>query len=338
MLEQTDNTRVINIDRMTYAAADGTRFHGWPEEPPPSASKPKILHLGSRHLFVRGDVANSLHVKFVFDNFRPDCVVHFAAESHVDRAIEGSRQFVVSNVSGTQVLLDHCEERGIGRFVYVSTDEVYGPVAEPDVCSEIDRLDPRNPYAATKAAAEYLCMSHYNTYATPVVITRGCNTFGPWQYPEKLLPLMILNALEGKPLPVYGDGNQVREWIHVDDHCDAIMYLIENGTLGETYNIGSGERRFNIEVVRKIVKLTGASDDQIQHVKDRPGHDNRYAVSSDKLYRLGWDAKQPLSLFDDGLSDLIDWYKSEEGQAWCARLRGDARDRRGLPDTTEKQG
>lgn len=252
---------------------------------------------------------------------RPDAVVHFAAESHVDRSIEDAQQFVRTNVLGTQVMLDAAwrswGQDAFKRFVYISTDEVYGALAldDPRRFAEDWPLDPKSPYSASKAGADLMAMAYHHTHGLPVIITRCSNNYGPFQFPEKLIPLMILNAMDGKPLPVYGDGLNVRDWLYVEDHCNALRVVMDRGRIGEVYNIGGRCEKTNLEVVQSICRLL---DEMIPHspfkphssliafVTDRPGHDRRYAVNCDKIEReLGW---RPEETFDTGISKTIAWY------------------------------
>jgi dTDP-glucose 4,6-dehydratase len=251
-----------------------------------------------------------------------DAIVNFAAESHVDRSIADQNAFARTHVIGTGVLLDAVRECGVARFLQVSTDEVYGSI-EDGSFSERSPLDPSSPYSATKAGGDLLVSAHAHTYGIEALICRGSNNYGPRQYPEKLIPLMVLNALHGDPLPVYGDGRQVRNWLFVEDFCEAIHTVLEGGRPGETYNVGGPDECENIEVVRRILDLTGADDSLVEHVTDRPGHDRRYSLASDKLREeLGWEARVH---FDEGLHRTVDWYRDNE--AWWAPIRsGEYRD------------
>ena len=251
-----------------------------------------------------------------------DAVVNFAAESHVDRSIADQEVFARTHVIGTSILLDAARELKVGRYLQVSTDEVYGSV-ESGSFTESSPLRPSSPYSATKAAGDLLVSAHVHTYGIEAVICRGSNNYGPRQYPEKLIPLMILNALHGDPLPVYGDGRQVRNWLHVEDFCSAIHTVLLRGRPGEVYNVGGPDETENIDVVRRIVELTGADPDLIRHVRDRPGHDRRYSLASDKLRsELGWQAEVR---FERGLRETVDWYRDNE--SWWRPIRsGDYRD------------
>jgi dTDP-glucose 4,6-dehydratase len=243
--------------------------------------------------------------------------VNFAAESHVDRSILGPRVFLETNVLGTQVLLDAAREAGVERFVHVSTDEVYGSLSEGGAFTESTPLAPNSPYSASKAAADLLVRAVGHTYGYGAIVTRCSNNYGPYQFPEKLIPLMISNALEDKPLPVYGDGMNVRDWIHVEDHCRALLAVLSRGRAGEIYNIGGRSERPNLEVVREILRQLGKPESLIKFVKDRPGHDRRYAIDCSKAEReLGWTRRWT---FERGLADTICWYQSH--QSWWRRVK-----------------
>jgi len=249
-----------------------------------------------------------------------DAVVNFAAETHVDRSIAEPDAFVQTHAVGTWVLLEAVREAGL-RYVHVSTDEVYGSIEEGSF-TESSPLEPSSPYSATKAGADLLVSSYFHTYGTEAVICRGSNNYGPYQYPEKLIPLMILNALHGDHLPVYGDGMQVRNWIYVEDFAAGIGHTLTHGVPGEVYNVGGPDECPNLEVVRRIIELTGGDESQIEYVTDRPGHDRRYSLSSDKVRALGW---QPQVRFAEGLERTVDWYR--ENTAWWEPIRsGDYRE------------
>jgi dTDP-glucose 4,6-dehydratase len=245
-----------------------------------------------------------------------DAIVNFAAESHVDRSIADQDAFARTHVIGTSVLLDAARERGVGRYLQVSTDEVYGSIAEGSF-TESSPLDPSSPYSATKAGGDLLVSAHAHTHGVEAVICRGSNNYGPRQYPEKLIPLCVLNALHGDPLPVYGDGRQVRNWLYVEDFCRAIHAVLERGRPGQAYNVGGPDEWENIDVVRTIVELTGADESLIEHVRDRPGHDRRYSLSSAKLAEeLGWQAQVR---FADGLASTVEWYRANRD--WWEPIR-----------------
>lgn len=279
--------------------------------------------------FVLGDITDR---KTVFDlceeeNF--DAIVNFAAESHVDRSIENPEVFLKTNILGTQVLLDACKKYGIARYHQVSTDEVYGdlPLDRPDLFfTEDTPIHTSSPYSASKASADLLVMAYHRTFGTPVTISRCSNNYGPYQFPEKLIPLMISKALADEKLPVYGEGLNVRDWLYVDDHCKAIDMILENGRIGEVYNIGGHNEKANIDVVKTILKAVGKDESLITYVKDRPGHDMRYAIDPAKIHsELGWT---PETLFNDGIQKTIDWYLSNR-EWWQKILSGEYKNYRG---------
>jgi dTDP-glucose 4,6-dehydratase len=294
--------QVLNLDKLTYA--------GNLENVEPVAGNP-------RYRFVHGDIADDVLVAKVFGDFRPEAVLHLAAESHVDRSILSPLPVFDTNLRGTFTLLESARKRGIGRFVHVSTDEVYGSLEAPDEAGEEYTLRPSSPYSASKAGSDLLALSYYTTYKLPVMVTRASNNYGPYQFPEKLIPLMIGNALEDQPLPVYGDGLQVRDWLYVDDHCRGILAVLEQGRPGEIYNIGGSKSLPNIEVIKRILAATGKSHSLMTTVTDRPGHDRRYALSCDKLNReTGW---RPQVEFEAGLAGTIAWYQNN--RAWMERVK-----------------
>lgn len=273
--------------------------------------------------FVRCDITDREGVRKVFEEHHPDVVVNFAAESHVDRSIEDPGVFLRTNILGTQVLMDACREFGIRRFHQVGTDEVYGdlPLDRPDLFFTEDLpLQASSPYSASKASADLLTMAYHRTYGLPVTISRCSNNYGPYQFPEKLIPLMIANALADKPLPVYGTGENVRDWLYVEDHCRAIDMILENGKVGEVYNIGGHNERSNLDVVKTILKQLGKPESLITFVGDRKGHDLRYAIDPSKIHgELGW---MPETKFDDGICQTIDWYLNNESW-WKNIIYGD---------------
>ncbi|MBL6469596.1 MAG: dTDP-glucose 4,6-dehydratase [Mogibacterium sp.] len=273
--------------------------------------------------FVRCDITDRDGVRKVFEEHHPDVVVNFAAESHVDRSIEDPGVFLRTNILGTQVLMDACREFGIRRFHQVGTDEVYGdlPLDRPDLFFTEDLpLQASSPYSASKASADLLAMAYHRTYGLPVTISRCSNNYGPYQFPEKLIPLMIANALADKPLPVYGTGENVRDWLYVEDHCRAIDMILENGKVGEVYNIGGHNERSNLDVVKTILKQLGKPESLITFVGDRKGHDLRYAIDPSKIHgELGW---LPETKFDDGIRQTIDWYLNNESW-WKNIISGD---------------
>ena len=299
--------RIVNLDKLTYAG--------------------NLENLGSiaddpRYRFVQGDICDASLVESLLAEEKPDAIVHFAAESHVDRSILSPEPVIQTNLRGTFTLLEAARRAGTGRFVHVSTDEVYGSLAEPLEATEEFALNASSPYSASKAGSDLLARSYFVTYKLPVVITRASNNYGPYQFPEKLIPLMIANALEDRPLPVYGDGMQRRDWLYVEDHCRGILAVLRRGQDGEIYNIGGNRSLPNLEVVRRILELTGKPESLIRYVADRPGHDRRYALSSEKLMRqTGW---RPEVEFEAGLAETVEWYRNNQG--WVERVRsGDYR-------------
>ncbi len=311
---QTTDHAVVNLDLLTYAG-----------------NRESLVDLpGDRHRLVHGDICDPDRVRELFEEHQPEALVHFAAESHVDRSIDEPGAFVRTNVVGTQVLLDAALDywksgRDGFRFIHVSTDEVYGSLSEDEPAfTETHRYAPNSPYAASKAAADHLARAWHRTYGLPVTITNCSNNYGPYQFPEKLIPLMLINALEGKPLPVYGDGQQRRDWLFVNDHCQAIARVLQSGQPGRVYNIGGNAERTNMEVVHALCDLL---DDRrpgerprrslIRHVTDRPGHDRRYAIDASRIEsELGWS---PSVDFEQGLAQTVDWYL--DNQDWWQRIR-----------------
>ncbi|MFN3324222.1 MAG: dTDP-glucose 4,6-dehydratase [Bryobacteraceae bacterium] len=291
--------------------------------------EPVAAHAG--YSFVRGDIGDASLIARLVGQESFDAVVHFAAESHVDRSILSPEPVFETNLRGSFVLLEAARLARLPRFIHVSTDEVYGSIDEPYEADENYPLRPSSPYSASKAGSDMLALSYYTTYKLPVIVTRASNNYGPYQFPEKLIPLMISNALEDKPLPIYGDGLQVRDWLFVDDHCRAILAVLEKGRPGEIYNIGGSRSLPNRDVVRRILEATGKPESLMTTVTDRPGHDRRYALSSEKVMReTGW---RPIVGFEEGLALTIDWYKthgdwvrrvkSGEYQSFYARNYGD---------------
>ena len=267
---------------------------------------------GVEHRFVQGDICDPDAVAEAATG--AEAIVNFAAETHVDRSILGPAEFIQTDVAGTQVLLDWCRATDT-RLVHVSTDEVYGDLEAGGASTEDDPLRPSSPYSASKAGGDLQVLAYVRTYGVDASITRGANTYGPNQYPEKLIPLMVTNALDGLPLPVYGDGRQRREWLYADDHCAAVELVLREGRSGEVYNVG-GDERENLEIVERIVELTGADPSLVRHVDDRPGHDRRYALETTKLRGLGWTPGQDL---DSGLVDTVAWYR--ENRAWWEPIK-----------------
>jgi dTDP-glucose 4,6-dehydratase len=293
--------QIINLDALTYA--------GNPENL-------ADCQANTRYDFVRGRIEDAALVQGLCD--AADAVVHFAAESHVDRSISDARPFIISNVLGTQVLLDAVRKSGrVRRFVHVSTDEVYGSLAlEAPAFAEADPLRPNSPYAASKAASDLLVRAAWKTYGLPVLVTRCSNNYGPYQFPEKLIPLMIANVLADRPLPVYGDGGNIRDWIHVLDHCEGVLAVLEKGKDGEVYNLGGECELANLTVVRTILEALRKPESLIRFIKDRPGHDRRYAMDITKIKtELGW---RPKTDFAAGIRDTIGWYVDH--RSWCDRI------------------
>ena len=263
--------------------------------------------------FVEGDIADLDAVGRAAEG--ADAILNFAAETHVDRSIFGAAEFIETDVLGTYVLLDYAREHGT-RFVQVSTDEVYGDVPEGESSREDDPLRPSSPYSASKAGGDLQVLAAVRTYGVNASITRGSNTYGPNQYPEKIIPLFITNALDGEPLPVYGDGRQVRDWLHVEDHCSAVELVLRDGKAGEVYNVGGGEEVENRDLTSRILELTGTDESLIRHVDDRPGHDRRYSLETEKLRSLGWKPKHTLA---DGLPETVEWYR--ENRDWWEPIK-----------------
>ena len=323
--------RIINLDKLTYAG---------------NLDSLQSVEKEPRYVFVRGDIAQRATVDRVIAEYEPAAVVHFAAESHVDRSIEGPAEFVRTNVQGTFQMLDaarrymaglSADRRAAFRFLHVSTDEVYGSLGPTGRFTEASPYDPSSPYSASKAAADHFARAYFRTYGLPVIVTNCSNNYGPYQFPEKLIPLMILNALEGKPLPVYGDGQNVRDWLFVEDHCRALWRVLMAGQPGETYNIGGNHEQKNLDVVRTICRMVDELRPGLPHapceslitfVKDRPGHDRRYAIDAGKIQReLGW---RPEHDFDSGMRQTVEWYL--DNSPWIRRVTSGAyqRERLGL--------
>jgi len=317
---ENENLTLINLDKLTYA--------GNPESLLSVQNHP-------RHVFIKGDICDRDLVKDLFHTYQPQAVLHLAAESHVDRSIDGPGAFIQTNMVGTFQLLEAArgywttlsEEKKLSfRFLHVSTDEVYGSLGKEGSFTEESRYQPSSPYSASKASSDHIVRAYYHTYGLPTLITNCSNNYGPRQFPEKLIPLMILNALEGRDLPVYGDGQNVRDWLYVEDHCRALVTVLAGGHPGETYNIGGKHEKSNLDVVKIICRLLDELKprmdgkpyrDQIVFVKDRPGHDFRYAIDASKIKRmLGW---QPMENFEGGLRRTVMWYLSN--REWCAHVQ-----------------
>ena len=314
MLSEHDYN-IINLDLLTYAG---------------NLENLQGLEHNKRYTFIKGDIRDRKEIEKIFKTYKIDTVVNFAAESHVDRSIEEPELFITTNILGTQILLDIAKQywkvipnnkyskefRDGTRFLQVSTDEVYGTLGEGGLFTEGTPLAPNSPYSASKASADMMVRAYYETYGMPVSITRCSNNYGPYQFPEKLIPLMINNCLNNYPLPVYGDGMQVRDWLHVEDHCRAIDVVLHKGKIGEVYNIGGNNEKANIEIVKLIIKSLGKEESLIQYVAERPGHDRRYAIDNSKITKeLGW---APKYTFDEGIKETIEWYL--QNKEWLKKI------------------
>jgi dTDP-glucose 4,6-dehydratase len=300
LLKTEGDCRVVNLDKLTYA--------GNPENL-------SDLEGDDRYIFIQGDICDQIVVEKIFSEYKPSILFNFAAESHVDRSIGKPDEFIRADMFGVFTLLEAMKQHGGDLFVQISTDEVYGSI-EKGKFTETDPLMPSNPYSASKAGGDRLAYSYYVTYKLPVIVTRASNNYGPFQYPEKLIPLFVTNALEVQPLPLYGDGNNVRDWLYVEDHCSALHFIMTNGVLGETYNIGGGNEMQNIEITRLILDHLSKPEGLIRFVEDRKGHDQRYALNVNKLRQLGWEPKHD---FSDGLRTTIDWYVSNDN--WWRKIK-----------------
>lgn len=289
LFEKYADLRVVNLDKLTYAG---------------NPANLRDLDENPDYIFVKGDICDAQIVRQIFQEHKPDYLINFAAESHVDRSISDAEDFIRTDMYGVYVLLEASREFGIKRFIQISTDEVYGSI-ESGSFNEESPLKPGNPYSASKAGGDRLAYSYFNTYRLPIVITRASNNFGPYQYPEKLISLFVTNAIENKSLPLYGDGKNVRDWLFVKDHCQAIDFLIEKGQVGEVYNIAGGNEKENIEIASLILHLTGKPGSLIKPVPDRLGHDRRYSLEAGKLYRLGWRQEHS---FDQAMQATVQWY------------------------------
>jgi len=301
LLERYPNYRIVNLDKLTYA---GNR------------DNLRDIARHPRHRFVKGDICNRALVTRLAG--RVDAIINFAAETHVDRAISGPAAFLQTDVVGTGALLEAARQCGHARYLQISTDEVYGSI-ERGSADETAPLRPGNPYSASKAGADLLVLAYGRTYGLPVLISRCCNNYGPYQYPEKLIPLCITNGLEGLPLPLYGDGQYRRDWIYVLDHCRAVDTVLHHGIPGNVYNVGGGRELANVDIVRRIVETLRLPASSIRFVEDRPGHDRRYAVNDEKLRGLGY---RPDTLFNEGLDETIQWYQDHTG--WWKKIRAGA--------------
>lgn len=306
-LQARPDLEVLNYDALTYAG---------------NLENLRDVENNPRYQFIHGDVCDPEAVPRAMN--KCEAVVHFAAESHVDRSIMDSTPFVRTNVTGTQVLLDAARKTGLSRFLHVSTDEVYGslPLDAPELkFTEATPLDPSSPYAASKAASDLMVQSAHRTFGLDTVITRCSNNFGPYQFPEKVIPLFVTNLLQNQPIPLYGDGLNVRDWLHVEDHCEALLHVLERGEAGEVYNVGGNNERSNLELTHTLLEIMGHGREMIRHVQDRPGHDRRYAIDASKIAReLGWQPSR--SQWPDALVAATEWYKQNDG--WWQRVRSGA--------------
>lgn len=298
MLKKYPNYQIVNLDKLTYAG---------------NPANLKDIESNPNYSFVQGDICDSQVVNEVMK--KVDCVVHFAAESHVDRSIEDGSVFVRTNVLGTNTLLQSALAHNIKKFIHVSTDEVYGSTMEGSF-TEKDNLNPSSPYSSSKAGSDLLAKSYYTTYGLPVCITRCTNNFGPYQYPEKLIPFFISRLMEGKKVPVYGTGLNIRDWIYVEDHCSAVDFVLHNGSNGEIYNIDGGNELTNLEITQRLLKMIGKDESSIEYVEDRKGHDFRYSLDGSKLEKMGWKPKYD---FDSALEQTVKWYV--ENRWWWEPLK-----------------
>lgn len=308
VLANRPHYEIVNLDSLTYSG-NLENLAGIEED--------------DRYSFVRGDVCEPATVGPLME--KVDAVVHMAAESHVDRSIQDSTPFIRTNIGGTQVLLDAVRRaQRAGRFLYVSTDEVYGSLPLDDrsvLFTEETPLSPNSPYAASKTGGDLLCRAYHHTFGMDIVTTRCSNNFGPYQFPEKVIPLFVTNLIEGRKVPLYGDGKNVRDWLHVDDHCEAILTVLESGRAGEVYNVGGNNERSNLELTESILALMGCGDEMIEYVADRPGHDRRYAIDASKIAReLGW--RPTRSAWPDALESTVSWYRNNPD--WWRRVRSGA--------------
>jgi dTDP-glucose 4,6-dehydratase len=299
LVRERSDVRVVVLDKLTYAG-----------------NLENLMTAEGKYTFVRGDISNQELVSHVIRQYNIDGIINFAAESHVDRSILGPKVFVETNVQGTLSLLEAAREAKIKRFLQVSTDEVYGSLGPTGYFTEETPLQPNSPYSASKASADTLVRAYHHTFGMEVLTTRCSNNYGPYQFPEKLIPLMIANALADKPLPIYGDGKNVRDWLHVEDHCRALLVVLERGSAGETYNIGGHNEWTNIEIVRTILRALSKPESLIKYVTDRPGHDRRYAIDAAKIDKeLDW---RPKHTFETGIKQTVDWYLENKG--WWQRI------------------
>ncbi|MFA6992055.1 MAG: dTDP-glucose 4,6-dehydratase [Candidatus Gracilibacteria bacterium] len=300
ILKKYPNYKIVNLDKLTYAG---------------NLDNLRDIEKDKRYKFIKGDIANEKLVEKVLKQGKFDAVINYAAETHVDRSIENPKEFIVTDILGTYTLLEGVRKHGIKRYIQISTDEVFGSI--PDgYFSEKTPFMPNSPYSASKAGADHLCRSYFVTYGTPVIVTHSCNVYGPYQYPEKIIPLFVTNLLCGKKVPLYGDGQNVREWLYTEDHCYAIDLILHGGKSGEVYNIGSGHGVKNIDLTHEILRYLGKSEKMIKCVKDRLGHDFRYAINATKIKQeLGFFPKYQ---FEEALKETINWYKNNKW--WWKKL------------------
>ena len=296
---------IVNFDKLTYAG---------------NLENLREIEGNSSYSFVRGDICDAAAVEQVFTDCKPDAVVHFAAESHVDRSILAPEAVVATNFMGSFQMLEAAKRHKVSRYIHVSTDEVYGSIDAPHDADESYPLIASSPYSSSKAGSDLLALSYFKTFGLPVVVTRASNNYGPYQFPEKLIPLMISNAIDDQPLPIYGDGQQVRDWLYVDDHCRAILAVLDKGRAGEVYNVGGSRALANLDVVKRILAKTGKPESLMVTVKDRPGHDRRYAITSEKIEKeTGWRAEMDFEL---GLASTVEWYVANRD--WVSRVKSGA--------------
>ncbi|MBD3266447.1 dTDP-glucose 4,6-dehydratase [bacterium] len=300
-LEQYEDIQIVNLDKLTYAG---------------NLENLRAIEKSERYSFFQGDIADRKLVQEILSHKKFDAVINFAAETHVDRSISKPDEFLKTDVFGPFSLLEACRFSDVKRYIQISTDEVYGPIAEGSA-SETHLLKPSSPYSAGKGSGDLLCHAYHVTYGLDTIITRAANNYGPYQYPEKFIPLFITNAMENAPLPLYGDGKQVREWLHVEDHCRAIDMVLRHGQAGEIYNIGGYREEQNITIAETILDHLKKPRDLIQYVEDRPGHDIRYSVDASKIQALGWE---PRISIENGLKQTVKWYK--ENADWWKKLKG----------------
>ncbi|MDD3101885.1 MAG: dTDP-glucose 4,6-dehydratase [Patescibacteria group bacterium] len=300
ILKKYKNYQIVNLDKLNYCG---------------NLENLKDIEKNSHYKFIKGDIGDKDLVDNLLKNEKPDAIINFAAMTHVDRSILDAEEFIKTNILGVQILLEASRKYKISRFIQISTDEVYGSILKGKF-KETDILDPSSPYSASKAAAELLALSYFKTYNLPVLITRSSNNYGPFQYPEKLIPLFVTNLLEGKKVPIYGDGKQVRDWLYVLDNSRAIDLVLHKGKIGEIYNIGANSEKENIEITKNIFKILGKNESSIEYVKDRLAHDRRYAIDSSKIKKLGW---KPEYKFSEAIKITVYWYKNNKN--WWQRIK-----------------